>query len=37
VTGARTADGRAVLTLKSGLEAPVSRTYVKALRQAGWW
>jgi DNA-binding LytR/AlgR family response regulator len=30
------ADGRAVLTLKSGVEAPVSRTALPALRQAGW-
>ncbi len=30
------ADGRAVLTLKSGIEAPVSRTALPALRQAGW-
>jgi len=33
---AKRADGRAVLTLPSGAEAPVSRTYVKALREAGW-
>ena len=30
------ADGRAVLTLKSGIEAPVARTSLPALRQAGW-
>lgn len=30
------ADGRAVLTLKSGIEAPVSRTSLPALRQGGW-
>ena len=37
VTEACRADGRAVLKLKSGVEAPVSRTYVKALRDAGWF
>ena len=37
VTEARRADGRAVLKLKSGAEAPVSRTYAKALREAGWF
>ena len=30
-------DGRAVLKLKDGVEAPVSRTYAKALRDAGWF
>ena len=30
-------DGRAVLTLSNGLEAPVSRTYAPALREAGWY
>ncbi len=34
---ARRADSRAVLTLKSGAEAPVSRTYVKALQEEGWF
>ena len=29
-------DGRATLVLKDGAEAPVSRTYAKALREAGW-
>jgi DNA-binding LytR/AlgR family response regulator len=29
-------DGRLVLKLKSGAEAPVSRTYLKAVRDAGW-
>jgi DNA-binding LytR/AlgR family response regulator len=29
-------DGRLVLKLKSGAEAPVSRTYAKAVRDAGW-
>jgi hypothetical protein len=36
VVAAQRADGRAVLTLPSGAQAPVSRTYVKALRDAGW-
>jgi len=30
-------DGRATLTLEGGLEAPVSRRYAKALRDAGWY
>ncbi len=29
-------DGRVTLKLKSGAEAPVSRTYVKAVKDAGW-
>lgn len=29
-------DGRLVLKLKSGAEAPVSRTYAKAVKDAGW-
>ena len=29
-------NGRATLTLKNGAVAPVSRTYARALRQAGW-
>ena len=37
VAGAERADGRAVLKLKNGVEAPVSRTYAKALREAGWF
>jgi hypothetical protein len=36
VVEAQRADGRAVLILPSGAEAPVSRTYLKALRDAGW-
>ena len=32
----RRSDGRATLILKDGAEAPVSRTYAKALREAGW-
>ena len=34
---ARRGDGRATLTLKSGVEAPVSRAYARALREAGWY
>lgn len=30
-------EGRATLTLDDGLEAPVSRRYAKALREAGWY
>jgi len=37
VEDARRFDGRAALTLKDGAEVPVSRTYVRALRQAGWF
>jgi len=37
VVGAERADGRAELTLKCGAVAPVSRTYAKALRTAGWF
>lgn len=37
VTDARRGDGRAVLTLKNGAEAPVSRSYAGALREAGWF
>jgi DNA-binding LytR/AlgR family response regulator len=37
VTDARRSDGRAVLTLKSGIEVPVSRSYAGALRDAGWF
>lgn len=37
VTGARRGDGRAVLLLSGGVEAPVSRTYVRALRDGGWF
>ena len=29
-------DGKVTLTLKSGVEAPVSRTYQKAVKDAGW-
>lgn len=37
VADARRGDGRAVLTLANGAEAPVSRAYAKALREAGWF
>ncbi|MDG2528349.1 LytTR family DNA-binding domain-containing protein [Caulobacter endophyticus] len=37
VVEARRGDGRAVLTLAGGAEAPVSRAYAKALREAGWF
>ena len=37
VDAARRADGRATIRLKDGAEVPVSRTYVRALRQAGWF
>lgn len=30
------ANGRMTLTLTNGIDAPVSRTYAKALREAGW-
>ena len=34
---AKWGDGRAVLKLKDGTEAPVSRSYARALREAGWY
>lgn len=34
---AKRTDGRGSLVLRSGAEAPVSRTYAKALREAGWF
>ncbi len=37
VQEARRSDGRAILTLRSGVEAPVSRAYAKALRDEGWF
>ena len=37
VRSAERAEGRAVLTLPGDVRAPVSRTYAKALRQAGWF
>ena len=37
VRGASRGDGRATLELESGLSAPVSRRYARALREAGWY
>lgn len=37
VADAHKGDGRGVLILKDGTEAPVSRTYYPALREAGWF
>lgn len=37
VQDAKRGDGRATLNLKGGIEAPVSRAYAKALRDAGWF
>lgn len=37
VIDAQPADGRATLTLPGDLTAPVSRAYVKSLKEAGWW
>ena len=37
VRGVTRGDGRAVLTLESGVSAPVSRRYARALREAGWY
>ena len=37
VSDMRKGDGRGVLILKDGVEAPVSRTYYSALREAGWF
>jgi hypothetical protein len=37
VADAKRADGRGTLTLKNGVEAPVSRSYAGTLRQAGWF
>lgn len=36
IADARRANGRAVLKLRSGAEAPVSRTYLRALKDEGW-
>jgi hypothetical protein len=36
VTGARQEDRRAVLLTRSGLEVPVSRSYMPEIRAAGW-
>lgn len=37
VEAAERAEGRAVLTLRGGLRAPVSRAYAKPLADAGWF
>jgi hypothetical protein len=37
VQSAERAEGRATLTLQGDLQAPVSRAYVGALREAGWF
>lgn len=37
VRDVRRGDGRATLTLDGGVEAPVSRRYARALREAGWY
>lgn len=37
VVDAQKGDGRGVLVLEDGTEAPVSRTYYPALREAGWF
>ena len=37
VADARRGDGRATLVLRDGTEAPVSRSYAPALREAGWF
>jgi DNA-binding LytR/AlgR family response regulator len=37
VIGAKRNDGRAVFTLKNGVEVPVSRTWAKVLRARGWY
>jgi len=37
VTGVRRSDGRAVLVLPAGVEAPVSRSFAPALRDRGWY
>jgi len=37
VTDARRGEGRATLILEGGLTAPVSRTFARSLRDAGWF
>ena len=37
IDAAKRGDGRARLTLKTGAQAPVSRTFARALREAGWF
>jgi hypothetical protein len=37
IVSSERAEGRATLTLSDGTEAPVSRSYLKPLREAGWF
>ena len=37
ILDARRGEGRATLRLRGGTEAPVSRTYARSLREAGWF
>ena len=37
VTSVERGDGKAIFTLPNGTQAPVSRTYAKALREMGWY
>ena len=37
INSAQRGNGRARLTLKSSIDAPVSRTFARALREAGWF
>jgi DNA-binding LytR/AlgR family response regulator len=37
IVSVQRAEGRATLTLADGTEAPVSRSYLKPLREAGWF
>ncbi|GIU67464.1 LytTR family DNA-binding domain-containing protein [Candidatus Phycosocius spiralis] len=37
ITSVERSDGRATFTLPNGIQAPVSRTYAKALREMGWY
>ncbi|MDP1616265.1 LytTR family DNA-binding domain-containing protein [Phenylobacterium sp.] len=37
IADVRRGDGRAILTLKDGIEVPVSRTHSRKLRAAGWY
>jgi hypothetical protein len=37
ILDARRGEGRATLSLKGGIAAPVSRTYARSLREAGWF
>ena len=37
IEGAMRGNGRATLKLRNGAVAPVSRTYARALRAAGWF